>query len=90
MPAIEIGRVCIKKAGRESNRRCVIIDLIDKNFVLVTGPPSLTGVKRRRANMNHLEPTDLKLEIERGATDEAVLESIGDSGLEELFSSTQD
>ncbi|MEM4535607.1 MAG: 50S ribosomal protein L14e, partial [Desulfurococcaceae archaeon] len=51
MPAIEIGRICVKVTGREAGRKCIIVDIIDENFVLVTGPKSLSGVKRRRANI---------------------------------------
>ncbi|MHC1563996.1 MAG: 50S ribosomal protein L14e [Candidatus Hecatellaceae archaeon] len=72
----EIGRVCIKKTGREAGRRCVVVDTIDKNFVLVTGPRNVTGVRRRRCNVDHLEPTELKLPIKRGADDEAVAEAL--------------
>ena len=68
----EVGRVCIKKTGREAARQCVVVDIIDKNFVLVTGPRNLTGVRRRRCNIDHLEFTDLKLPIKRGAKDEEV------------------
>ena len=76
MPAIEVGRICIKTRGREAGRRCVIVDIIDKNFVLVTGPKSLTGVRRRRANINHLNPTEEKINIRRGASDEEVLQAL--------------
>ncbi len=76
MPAIEVGRICIKTRGREAGRRCVIVDVIDKNFVLVTGPKSLTGVRRRRANINHLNPTEEKINIKRGASDEEVLQAL--------------
>ena len=48
MPAIEVGRVCVKVAGRESGKKCVIVDVMDKSFVVVTGPKKVTGVKRRR------------------------------------------
>jgi large subunit ribosomal protein L14e len=80
VPAIEVGRICVKQAGRETGKKCVIIDIMDKSFVLVTGPKKVTGVKRRRVNINHLEPLQDKLEITRGASDEEVtstLESIG-------------
>lgn len=76
MPAIEVGRICIKTRGREAGRKCVIVDLIDKNFVLITGPKSLTGVRRRRANIRHLSPTEEKINISRGASDEEVLEAL--------------
>ncbi|WP_457611716.1 KOW motif-containing protein, partial [Methanocaldococcus sp.] len=37
MAAIEIGRVCIKTLGREAGNTCVIVDILDKNFVLIDG-----------------------------------------------------
>ncbi|MCD6592711.1 50S ribosomal protein L14e [Candidatus Bathyarchaeota archaeon] len=76
MPAIEVGRICIKTRGREAGKKCVIVDLIDKNFVLITGPKSLTGVRRRRVNIRHLSPTEEKINISRGASDEEVLEAL--------------
>ena len=60
---IEIGRIVVKTAGREALRKAVVVDIIDKNYVLVTGPPKLSGIKRRRVNVGHLEPTKKKLEI---------------------------
>ncbi len=86
MPAIEVGRICVKIAGRETGRKCVIVDLIDKNFVLVTGPKSLTGIKRRRSNINHLEPLSEKVDIKRGASDEEVIEALKQKGLIEEMS----
>ncbi|MCX8177692.1 MAG: 50S ribosomal protein L14e [Candidatus Bathyarchaeota archaeon] len=85
MPAIEVGRICVKVAGREAGMKCVIVDVIDKNFVLVTGPKSITGVKRRRSNINHLEPLAQKVDIKRGASDEEVIEALKQKGfLEEM------
>lgn len=69
MSAMDIGRVCVKLRGREQGEKCVIIDVIDRNYVLVTGP----NVKRRRVNMNHLQPLDQMLNIQRDASDEEVL-----------------
>lgn len=80
MPAIEIGRICVKVAGREAGRKCVIVDLADKSFVLVTGPKSVTGIKRRRININHLEPLQDKIELKRSASDEEVAETLKASG----------
>lgn len=73
MPAFDIGRLCMKTQGRDAGRRCVIVDLIDKNFALVTGPKQVTGVRRRRVNVNHLVPLDEKIVIEKGATDEQIV-----------------
>jgi len=66
--AIDVGRVCMKTQGREKGNKCVIIDVIDRNFVVVTGPE----VKRRRVNMDHLMALDEIVEIQRNATDEEV------------------
>jgi len=79
MPAIEVGRICVKTRGREASRRCVILEVIDKNSVLVTGPRSITGVKRRRAAINHLKPTERKIKIKKGATDEEVAKLLAEA-----------
>ncbi|MEM2914501.1 MAG: 50S ribosomal protein L14e, partial [Candidatus Bathyarchaeia archaeon] len=78
MPAIEVGRICIKVVGRESGKRCVVLDVIDKNFALITGPKSVTGVKRRRVNINHIKPTEEKIKIKKGATDEEVSRALAE------------
>jgi large subunit ribosomal protein L14e len=72
VPAFDVGRVCVKISGRDSGKRCVIVDQMDKNFVLVTGPKQVSGVRRRRVNVNHLKPLEEKITIEKGATDEQV------------------
>ncbi len=72
MPSMEVGRICVKLLGRETGRKCVVVDVVDKNFVLVTGPKSVTGVRRRRTNVDHLEPTVENVELKKGATDDEV------------------
>ncbi|WEU39866.1 MAG: 50S ribosomal protein L14e [Candidatus Odinarchaeum yellowstonii] len=76
MAILEVGRVCVKLYGREAGRKCVIVDVVDKNFVLVTGPKELTGVRRRRTNIKHIELTPIKVDIKKGAEDKEVLEAI--------------
>lgn len=80
MPAIEVGRICIKQAGRENGKKCVVIDVMDKSFVLVTGPKKVTGIKRRRVNINHVMPLQDKIEIKRGASDEEVMQVLEAAG----------
>jgi large subunit ribosomal protein L14e len=80
VPAVEVGRICVKLSGREAGRKCVIIDIIDKNFVLITGPKAVTGIKKRRANVNHVEPLREKIKVKRGASDEEVVEALKSSG----------
>ena len=85
MPTIEVGRVCVKLNGRETGQKCVILDVIDKNFVLVTGPPKVSGVRRRRTNVKHIEPTEDTIEIKKGASDEDVAKAIGKGKKAESF-----
>jgi large subunit ribosomal protein L14e len=88
MPAIEVGRICVKMAGRESGRKCIIVDVMDKSFVLVTGPKNVTGVKRRRANINHVAPTEDTIQVKRGASDEEVTQMLEASGKLEQMKAT--
>ncbi len=76
IPAIEIGRICTKIKGRESGKKCVIVDIIDKSFVLITGPETLTGVKRRRVNVQHIRSTENSVTIKRGSSDEDVIKAL--------------
>ncbi len=86
MPRVfDIGRVCVKLMGREAGKMCVVVDIVDERFVIVTGPKALTGVKRRRVNIKHLEPTEYRVEIQRGASDEDVLKAIEAAGLTDIM-----
>jgi len=73
---MEIGRTCIKTAGREAGEKCVIVDIIDKTHVLVSGP----NIKRRSCNVKHLEPLTNKLDIAKGASDEDVKRAMESAG----------
>ncbi len=65
---IEIGRVCTKIAGRETGNKCIIVDVIDKNYVVVSGPK----VKRRRCNIKHLEFHPEVKKIDKDISDEQI------------------
>ena len=62
-----IGRLCTKIAGREGNRKVVIVDVLEGNYVLIDGQS-----KRRRCNISHLEFTDKLLKIKKNASTEEV------------------
>lgn len=77
----EIGRIVVKKRGREAGLKCVIVDVLSDKMVLVTGPKSLTGVRRRRVNVAHLAFTPKKVQIPRSAGDEEVLRALEQANL---------
>ncbi|MEZ0345105.1 MAG: 50S ribosomal protein L14e [Infirmifilum sp.] len=82
MPKVfDVGRVCVKTAGREAGAKCVVVDIVDEKFVVITGPKTLTGVKRRRVNVRHLEPLQHKVTINKGASDEEVIAALEKAGL---------
>jgi large subunit ribosomal protein L14e len=81
MNVFEVGRLCMKVAGREAGRYCVVIKKMDENFVMVTGPKELTSVKRRRCNINHLEPLMETLKIKSDAPDGDVLRAYQEANL---------
>ena len=76
MSLVEVGRICVKTRGREAGKKCVVVERVDKNFVLVTGPPEVTGVRRRRSNVDHLTPTKNTVDVKAGAEDAAVVKAL--------------
>ena len=74
---MEIGRMCVKIAGRDAGLRCVIIDLLDKNLVLIDGE-----TRRRKCNAAHLEQLDQKLDVGKNASHEAVIAAFKGIGVE--------
>ena len=82
---MEVGRVCLKIAGREAGKYCVIVENLDNSFVMITGPKSVTRIKRRKCNIVHLEPTQDKFDISEKADDQAVEKAWKTSKLLEKF-----
>lgn len=74
---MEVGRICVKLAGHDAGKRCVVVEVLDPTYVVVSGPE----IKRRRCNIAHLEPTDKKLDIPTGASDEEVKRALEAAGL---------
>ncbi len=86
MSIMEIGRICVKTYGREAGRKCVIVESDeDDNYVIITGPKTLTGIRRRRCNIRHLEPTRKVLDIDEGIDDETLLDVLESEGLTEFM-----
>ena len=78
MSVYDIGRLCVKTLGREAGHYCVIVDIIDKNYLLIDG----LKVRRRRVNFNHIEPIADIIEIKKGANHEEVEAAIKKAKLE--------
>ncbi len=74
---MEIGQVAIKNCGRESMRKCVVVDIVDDNYVLIDG-----NVKRRKCNILHLEPLEMVLKIKKNASANEVHDAMKKAGIE--------
>ena len=59
----EVGRICIKLAGRDAGKEAVIVDILDDKYVLIDG-----NVRRRKCNIMHLEPTSKMIEVKKKAS----------------------
>jgi len=60
---IETGRLCVKLAGRDAGKKCVIVEILDKNFVMIDG-----NVRRRKCNKTHVMPLNEKIDIKNKAS----------------------
>ena len=59
---MEVGRLCVKLAGRDAGMKCLIVDVLDNNLVLIDGQ-----TRRRKCNVRHLEPLETVVKIDKGA-----------------------
>ncbi len=67
-----VGRVCVKIAGRDAGKKCVIVKHLEGKFYLVDGE-----TRRRKCNTLHLEPLDQLLDIKENASHEAIMKALG-------------
>ncbi len=60
MALIEVGRVCIKKLGRDAGNRAVVTKVVDKTFVHIL---TAQRPKDRKCNVAHLEFLNEKIDV---------------------------
>ena len=66
---MDVGRVCVKRVGRDAGALVVILKVLDDNYVLVEGPTT----KRTRCNKRHLIPTEKVLPVREDMPREEIL-----------------
>ena len=54
---IEAGRIVVSKAGRDQGRRFVVLEEIDRDFVLVADGKLRTMERPKKKRRKHLKPT---------------------------------
>jgi large subunit ribosomal protein L14e len=73
----DVGRVCIKLAGRDAGQKCVIVEILDDKTVMIDGM-----TRRRKCNKLHLEPLNQSLDLRQKASHEDVAKAFKELGLE--------
>ncbi len=76
MSIFEIGRLCVKIAGRDAGNTCVVVENVDESFVIVDG-----NVRRKRVNIKHLEPIAQTIALQERASSSDVKEAFDKLGL---------
>jgi len=73
----DVGRVCVKLAGRDAGQKCVIVEVLDDKTVMIDGM-----TRRRKCNKLHLEPLNQTLDLHQKASHEDVAKAFKELGLE--------
>lgn len=60
---MEVGRLCLKIAGRDAGQKCVVVEVLDNGFVTIDG-----ATRRRKCNIAHLEPLKETITLKVGAS----------------------
>ena len=63
MSLFKVGRLCMKLAGRDAGQKCVVVETLDDAYVIIDG-----STRRRKVNINHLEPLNQILSLKNKAS----------------------
>jgi large subunit ribosomal protein L14e len=74
---ITVGRLCVKTAGRDAGKKCVVVQQIDRSYVIIDGE-----TRRRKCNISHLEPLAETVEIRDGADHNEVSQIFKSMGID--------
>jgi len=85
---VQIGRVCLINYGAYEGKLCVILDIIDQNRALISGPSS--GVPRQALNFKRMALTDFRVKINRGARNKIVAKALETAGIKDKWEQTSE
>ena len=80
---MEIGKVCMKIAGRDAGRPAIIIEVHKDGYVTIDGYS-----RRKKVNPQHLQFIGTKVDIKKGATHETVIKALEKLGFSQPEKST--
>jgi len=73
----EIGRLCIKTAGRDKDLECIVINILENGYVLIDG-----NTRRKKVNIKHLKPLNQLVNIKKNASHDEVEKALAQLGIE--------
>jgi large subunit ribosomal protein L14e len=76
---MEIGRLCAKTAGRDAGQLCIVVDVLDKTYVMIDG-----NTRRKKCNIAHLHTLKQKFDIKKGASHSDVIKAFQKNNIEVL------
>ena len=71
-----VGSVCLKLAGRDANRFCVIVEELDTKMVLVDG-----DTRRKKCSLRHLKVFPKKVSVTSKSSTEDVRKALSGAGV---------
>lgn len=76
MSLFEVGRLCVKIAGRDAGRTCVVVEELGHSYVVVDG-----STRRKKVNVLHLEPLADTVKLKTKASHDEVKKAFEKLGL---------
>lgn len=70
-----IGRICMKIAGRDAGKYCVVVDNMEEPYVMIDGM-----TRKKRCNKKHLEVLSKTVSIKKGADTATIIASLKKEG----------
>ncbi len=65
----------MKIAGRDANKFCVVVKVIDNRFVMIDGQ-----TRRKKVNVSHIEPLNKVVKVSEEADSEEVNKALAHAG----------
>ena len=72
---MSVGQVCVKIAGRDAGKTCVVVQYLDPPYVLVDGE-----TRRRKCNLAHLYFLPQHLSLRDNAASADVVQALSHAG----------
>ncbi len=74
---VKVGQIAIKIAGRDAGQLCVVIEVLDDNYVLIDGM-----TRRRKCNIDHLEFLGREIKIKKGVNNAEIKVALKTAGFD--------